>query len=309
MAKRFWRKLAALAKIETTYGTDAAPTGAANAILFQDVNFTPLEAAEISRDLLLPYMGHQGIILSGYLARLEGSVELAGAGDAGTAPAYGSLLRACGMSQVITAGTDVEYQPVSDGFEAVTFHYNRDGTRQAMLGCRGSWRTELTPQGIPRLRFNFLGLHGTLVDEALPALTLTGFIKPVPVNKQNSVFSLHGVTLPTESVTIDLGNEVSARQLINEETIQIADRRTTGSAVMEATQLSVKNWIATAKAHETGAMSFVHGTEAGNICEFAALNVQIGRPGEGQSTGIMNNTIPMMFLPTAGNDELSLIIR
>ncbi len=33
---RYTRKTAILAKIETTYGTDAAPTGAANALLISN---------------------------------------------------------------------------------------------------------------------------------------------------------------------------------------------------------------------------------------------------------------------------------
>ncbi len=310
MAKRYWRKLSALIKPEAIYGADAVPTGAANAILMQDVQFTPLEAQEISRDLLLPWMGHQGVILSGYLARLEGSVELAGSGEAGTAPRFGPLLRACGMSQLATPGTKVEYQPISDGQEAVTIYYNRDKTRQAVLGARGSWRKELGPNSIPRLRFNLLGLHGTLADEALPLTAPAGFIKPVPVNKQNTSFTLHGVALPTERISIDLGNQVEARQLINEESVEIVDRKSTGSVVIEATQLAVKNWIQTAKDHTTGAMSLIHGLTAGNICEIAAPAVQIGRPGEGQTQGILNNTLPLMFLPTdAGNDELKLTFR
>ncbi|PZO81603.1 MAG: hypothetical protein DI629_03440 [Mesorhizobium amorphae] len=310
MAKRYFRKLVALAKVETTYGVDSVPTAAANGMLMQDVTLTPLEAEELGRELLLPHMGHQGVLLSGFFTRLEGSVELAGSGTAGTAPAYGPLLRACGMSQVVTASTRVDYQPVSSGAEAVSIYYNRDGTLHAMLGARGSWRTELGPNRIPRLRFNLLGLHGPVSDAALPNAGLSAFRAPVPFNKDNSVFTLHGFTLPTESIMLDLGNQVEKRDLINDRSIEIVDRRATGSAVLEATQVAQVDWLARAKASTLGAASLVHGSVAGNIIEFAAPNVQIGRPSEGQTQGILNNTLPLMLLPTSsGNDELTLRVR
>ena len=46
MAERYWKKLALLAKLEDTYGTDATPTGVANAMLGTDVSFTPLAGGE-----------------------------------------------------------------------------------------------------------------------------------------------------------------------------------------------------------------------------------------------------------------------
>ena len=61
---RLMRKLAILNKIETVYGTSAAPA-AINAIIGTNVSFTPFEAEEVSRDLLLPYLGNQGVILTG----------------------------------------------------------------------------------------------------------------------------------------------------------------------------------------------------------------------------------------------------
>jgi hypothetical protein len=55
---RFVANMATLVKIETDYGTDAVPTGAANAVQFNDVTVNPMAGGEVSRDLLKPYMGH-----------------------------------------------------------------------------------------------------------------------------------------------------------------------------------------------------------------------------------------------------------
>ena len=49
-----WKQKVLLVKTEATYGEDAAPSGAANAILAQDVQLKPMEGADVSRDLERP---------------------------------------------------------------------------------------------------------------------------------------------------------------------------------------------------------------------------------------------------------------
>jgi hypothetical protein len=307
---RYVRKLALLAKAEGTYGTDPTPTGSENAIQGHDVQLTPIAGGEEMRDLLLPYMGHQGVLLTGNYGMVEFGVEVAGAGAAGDVPAYGPLLIACGLSETVTAETDVAYEPVSAAFEAVTLYYTLDGVRHILLGCRGNVTVEFAPSRIPRFRFRMLGLLGTLSDTALPVVDHSGFMTPVVVSKANTTFSLHSYAGPTESVSIDLGNQVEPRLLINHESIQIVDRRATASVVIEAVLLATKNWQALALGHTTGALALVHGTVAGNIVQINAPAAQVGRYSQGQSQGILNNTLPLMLLPTsAGNDELVITVK
>lgn len=306
MAARYWRKLALLAKTEVTYGTDPTPTGAANAMLAIDATLTPIEAQEISRDLLTPWLGHQGVILTGQHASLEFSVECAGSGVAGTPPAYGPLLKACGMSETTVAVTSVTYEPVSASFDAVTMYFNRDGVRNILLGCRGTVTIEMTPQQIPRWRFRFLGLLGTISDSALPSVDYDGFVKPVEVSKANTVMSLHGLALIAERFSFDLGNQVEPRLLVGYEGIEIVDRQTTGSVVVEAVSLATKNWISIARAGTKGALSAAHGTVAGNIMTLTGPAVQLGRPSEGNTQKIVNNTLSLMLTPDEGNDEFAI---
>lgn len=310
MSKRYWRKLALLFKVEAVYGTDSVPTGSDNAVLASDVTFTPLEGGEENRDLLLPYLGNQGVILTGLHARLEFSVELAGSGEAGDAPAWGAILRACGMAQTVTADTDAKYSSISDAFESGTIWYNRDGVKHALVGWRGNVSLQLNPGRIPKLRFTGLGLHGAAAaDTVLPTVDHTAWQTPVVVSKANTTFALHGWSGPTESVSIDLGNQVEPRMLIGEESVIIGDRRASGSAVVEAKLLAAKNWDALARSHTRGAMAITHGTVAGNIIEISAPSVQIGRWSEGQTQGIVNNTLPMMICPETGNDELVITVK
>ncbi|WP_322994053.1 phage tail tube protein [Castellaniella sp.] len=308
--KRYWRKLAALAKIETDYGADALPTGAANAIQFSEVTLTPMAGEEARRDLMAAHFGNQGVMLVGDYVELKFSVELAGSGAAGTAPAYGMLLRACGLAETIVADTSVAYEPASSDLEATTLYANLDGVNHKMLGARGTFTLNLTPKQIPRIAFSLRGLLGPVADAPLPAANYAAYQTPLPVTTANTpVHTLHGYAAIAESYEMDIANTVEVRNLIGEDSIQISDRQSTGTMVVEATSLATKDWFAVARAGTKGALALQHGTVAGNIVEIAAPKVQIGRPTYGQTQGITNLSLPLLFTPDAGDDEYVFTFR
>jgi hypothetical protein len=307
--QRRYRKLAVLNKIETVYNTDAAPVGATDALLMTNVTLTPLAGTPVSRDLLLPYLGNQGVVLTGLYATLQGDIELAGSGAAGTAPAFGSMLRACGLSEVLLAATSATYQPISDNFESSSIYFNSDGVKHVILGARGNVSLSMTPSGIPKMTFTMTGLLGTITDTALPTVDITHFQTPVPVSKAATTLTLQGWTAVAESLSIDLGNTVKPRFLIGDEVVLITDRSTTGTTVVEARSLATVDWFAKAKARTRGALAVVHGTVAGNIVNINAPAVEIGQPTQGQTDGIVNYSLPLGFVPSAGNDELQLVFK
>ena len=99
MGTRYFRKKSMLWKIEGAYGVDATPTGAANAIVARDVEFTPMELEYADRDIAQSYLGHQDQIVVTAKAKIAFAVEMAGSGTAGVAPAWGPLVRSCAMSE------------------------------------------------------------------------------------------------------------------------------------------------------------------------------------------------------------------
>lgn len=306
---RLYRKLAILAKIESAYATDPTPSGAANAMQMNDVSIEPLAGEEVSRDLMLPYLGHQGVVLTGDVVKMSGKVEIAGAGAAGDVPAYGVLLRACGFAETVTSETKVEYTPISAAFESATIYFNQDGVNHILLGARGMVQVSLVPKQIPRFTFSMTGLLGTIADTALPTADLSAFVAPLPVSKTATTLSLHGAARITESLTLDIGNQVEPRHLIGYEGIEITDRQMTGQAIVEAQPLSVVNWFTIAQARTRAALAVQHGSTAGNIVGFDAPKVEIGRPAQGQTQNIVNYTLPLIFVPDEGNDELVITVK
>lgn len=308
MAKRRFRKLSVLAKIETTYGTDAAPTGAANGIQMKNVTFTPIEAEEVSRDLLLPYLGNQGVDLAGIYAKIEGEIEIAGSGTAGTQPAWGVIARLCGLAETISAGVSVVYSPISDDFESGSVYWNHDGVKHVLVGVRGNLTADFTAKKHPVFKVSLTGLLGTVTDTAPPATVLTAFKKPVIVSKAATTLAIHGVSSPAESFTFDLGQKVEPRFLIGDESIEITERSATGTAVVEAASLATVDWFAKALAGTRGDLQLVHGTVAGNIVQIDGAAVEIGKPTQGQSQGILTYSLPLAFCPVSGNDELTITV-
>lgn len=308
MAVRLKNKLAILHKIETAYGTSAAPA-AADAILAKNPTLNLLEADEVSRDLLLPYLGNQGVILTGKYASLEFDVEVAGAGAAGTVPKYGSLLRICGLSETVTAGDNVAYAIVETGIESGTILFMQDGVQHVMLGCRATVSANFAPKQIPHFRFRVVGLFGQVTDVALPAVTQAGWSTPVESNSANTSFTIHGLPGVAESLSLDLGNTVTPRFLIGSESVIITDRRSTGSATLEARLVADVDWFGKAVSRERGAVVLEHGTVAGNIVEFNAPAVEIGKPSQGDTDNIINYSLPLSLCPVTGRDELSIVVR
>lgn len=309
MSKRYFRKLAALAKIEATYGVDATPTAMANAIRCTDVSFNPLAADKVERNLYFDSLGAQPSLQAGEHIEMSFKVELAGSGTAGVAPAWGPLMRACGMSETIVADTSVTYAPVSAGYESISEYFNLDGVLHQFLGGRGNVKVALTPKQIPYLDFNFMGLLVAAADSALPTSDFSAWQDPLIVSKANTpTWEMHGYAAIGESLTLDLGNKVEMRNLVGEDSVQITDRKGSGSMVIEAPLLAAKDFFAISRARTRGALSVVHGTAAGNIVTIGAPKCEIDPPSYGQTQGIVNLTLP--FVPTfdAGDDEISITL-
>ncbi|MCP4595760.1 phage tail tube protein [Neptuniibacter sp.] len=305
------RKKILLAKVESTYGTDATPA-AADAILTKNLDITPYDGNTVQRDLVRPTLGNEEAINVAPNVKVSFEVEIAGSGAAGTAPAWGSVLRACGFSETVNAGTDVQYQPVSSSFESASLHYEQDGQIHKVLGCRGSVSFDLSSGGIPVMKFSFTGLYAKPVTGSLTA-DLSAFQVPLPVTKANTpTYTIHGYSAIANSFSVDMSNNVVHRNQIGHEEISITDRSPSGQMVIDAPTLTDKDMFALVESHNgitTDAVQVVHGTVAGNIVQIDAPKVQLsgisGTDLDGQYAYQLNTS----FIPDAGDDEIVITVK
>lgn len=297
-----------LAKTETTYGTDATPTGAANAILVRNLSVNANVQDLVGRSVVRPFLGGDEQIVAGNHVECSFEVELQGSGTAGTAPGFGPLLQACALSQTIAAGTSVTYAPVSTAFSSVTIVYNIDGVNHKLTGCYGTADLVLTAKDIPVIRFNFTGMYNTVTDTTITGASFTLFKTPLAVNKENTpTVSLFTKSVILQSATISLGMSVAYRNLVGSESIVITDRSVTGTLVFEAPRVTEFDVFAAVKAGTLGAFSLTHGTAAGLRCAITSSNVQLTSPQYSDQDGIAMLQVSSLMLPgTAGNDEISI---
>ena len=304
------RKRSILAKAESSYGTDPNPTGSANYVQVIDLNIEPIQSDEVSRDLIRPYMGNYEVIPANTRVNVTFDVEMAGSGTAGTAPKYGAVLKACGLSETVSGGNTVTYAPVATPSDSVTLFVNYDGVRHIVKGCRGTFSINCEVNNIPRISFNLTGLFTAPTDDASPTVTVSNQASPLIFkNGSTSAFSIFGYGAALQSWNLDFNNEVIYRELVGgTKEVLITDRKPSGTAVVEAVALSAHNFFTDYTGTSTGTNTWLHGTTAGNKVTVSCPQSDLGQPTYEDSDGITMLSLPFMAVPTAAaNNEFSLV--
>lgn len=315
---RYARNAAILAKIETTYGTDPVPTGAANAMLISNLSVNPLNANNVSRDLIATYFGGSEQLVGTAFLEASFDIELAGSGAAGTAPAWGALLRACGFAEAITASTRVDYTPITSAIESATIYYHDDGVLHKLLGARGTFDIKMGVGERPVLSFKFQGLDGGISAVANPALTLTAFKTPLVVTDANTGDVTIGCTYSAGVLTggtaytsrglqVSMGNAVTFTPLLGGETIDLTNREATGHIDLDLTAANEVTFMASVKANTKQGIGIVHGTTAGYKVLVHAPAAQLINPSKQDVSGRRLIGYDLRLVPSAGNDELRIV--
>lgn len=308
-----WRRKSLLLKPEATYGTDAVPTGAANAFIAFDVELTPIAHEAVEREPLRPYYGDAEAVIAGEHVALAFSVELTPSGAVDSAPAWGPGARTCGLAETITPSTGpVEYDPVSTGEESGSVYLNIDGTRHAILGFRGKSSLQFNANQRPMKRIEGMGLLVAPAAQALPTVDFTSWKIGVDINKSNTpTFTLHGYAAVMQSLSIDLGQQAVYRSRVNAETVEITGRKVTGSVTIDAPALGTKDFFAISLTDPPtlDALQLIHGAGAGNIVQIDAPKVQILPPSYVDSDGITGLQMGLKFVPDTGDDEIKITVK
>jgi len=312
------RNTAILAKIETIYGTDAVPVGATDAILISNFSANPLAASNVKRGLVRPYFGGSEELVGAAHVEISFDVELQGSGAAGTAPAWGKLLRACAFAEVVTAATRVDYTPISSALESLTIYYYDDGVLHKALGCFGDFTLKAGVGERPVLSFKYLGLDGGISAAVLPSVTLTAWKTPLVVNDANTSDILLGCTYatgalsggtsyPSRGLEMSLGGQVVYTPLVGGESIDFNDRESVGKIQLDLTAANEVTFMAAVKANTTQGIGFVHGATAGSKVLIHGPAAQLTNPSKQDVNGRRLIGYDVRLVPVDGNDELRIV--
>ncbi len=306
-----WSQRALLAKVEDAYGADATP-GAAHAVLAKEIEITPLAGESAERELIRPHFGGGERVHVGAHATCKFTVELAASGTAGAAPAWGILLRGCGMDETLMTANakSVTYAPVSADEESITLHFYLDGQRHAITGARGTFSIGVEAQAVPTVAFEFTGLWAAPGSVAMPEADFSAWRAPTAAGfAATTGFSLLGASPALASLSYEHGNQVVHRELVggSAEAI-ITGREPKASVTIEAAAISSKDWFSAARNGDVGALSVTHGTKAGEKIALSIPKAQPLAPSYAEADGVAMLEIELAALPGDGDDEVKIAI-
>lgn len=308
-APKYLKKLAVLAKIETTVGTYTAPS-AGQAIEVSDVTLTPIEGDEVSRGIIKPYFGASKKTLATRYRKISFSVGLAGVAEAGDVAPYDALLQACGATSTNTPETSTVYTPRTDAIKSLSILAVIDKVAYKMRGARGNFRCVLDAKGSPVIQFEFTGGFVPVEDlEAMPTVEYTTWQEPFPVNMANTTIEIDGVSVVASNFQLDAGNTVVKQDLVGADETDITGRESTITATFRNTDVATKNWIG--MVGEMVEIECVHGPEsaAPNVVTIAASLAQVGKTTYSEQDGIQMVTVPFTLIPSdSGDDEWSITV-
>jgi hypothetical protein len=325
---RYVRNTSILLKLETTYGTDPTPTGGSNAILKGNVSISPLNANNVSRDLVRPYFGGSEQLVGSASVEVTFDVEFQSSGSmtTPTIPAWDSIIQACAFKAGAgSAGSRVEYDFVSDYslLKSATIYYNDDGVLHKAVGCFGTMSLKMNVGERPVMSFKFTGLDGGISAAASPAETLTAWKTPLVVADPNTGAMTLGCTYATGALSggteyvsggleIDLGNAVSFNDLLGTaalpgQRVDITNRDVTGKVMFDLTAANEVTFMTNVKANTVQSLGLVHGTAAGFKMLVYAPAVQMINPRKEDKNGRRMIGFDLRLLPSSGNDELKIV--
>ena len=303
-----------LAKVETTYGVDAAPTAGSNAVMVMNVAFDNKPLRMVQRPAIRGFLAELQRVFAGQLGKIKFDVEIKGSGAAGTAPELDPLLRACGLSQTINAGVSVVYQPRSSGFESTTVYWYEGGRKQHKLtGCVGNMKLKCDTGGLPVLSFELTGHVANPTDQTQPVPTFNTHVPAPAINI--SAFALGAISaINVRKLELDLGWKVITPPALAAAdgygNIQLVSRFPNGVLEMDAELASVidlDSQLSSGAVWTLTAGTF--GAVAGNkwALTSAASGMYWTDRNFAESEGLRVRSMPFGLVEsTAGNDDVTL---
>jgi len=292
--------------LETVYGNAASPVGG-NAVLAMDMSVKMLESSVADRNNVTGYMGAQGGITTSRKITASFGCEFAGSGVATIPPAYGPLLRACGMSEVVGA-SDVTYSPVGSEFESATMLYRIEKVQQRLVGTRGKLTLNLDAQTIPSIKFDFESLYEDPTVEAglLTGVDTSAFKAPLGQTKNTASVTFLGQSVRMSKLTIDLGVQTQFVEDVEQESVEIVGRKGSINISFRTTDAELVNALQDASNNSEGALNTVHGTVPGSTLTVNVPNVQVKTAQVSWDGEVANVDVTADIKPNSANNDLTI---
>ena len=278
------RKTVILAKVETTSGTDAAPTNTADAVLFWVENLSAkIEEQFAERDVVTGVFATPDQLPYTRRGTITFTVDLASAGTAGTAPPWGDLLIGCACAETISGGISATYNDVSTALKTLTIWAYLDGELRKFAYCAGNVALDATVGSVGKLSFTFTGLVTSVAAGTNPTPTLTAWQRPQAIGPTFTSKLFLGGTMTAgvlsggseinwKSLQADMGNDVQYDELAQAETVAVYGRSSTLTVIADLSVAQEVQKYADMHAGALGSVGFTQGTAGGSKVSFFTPN-------------------------------------
>jgi len=296
------------AKVEATEGTAETLTGA-EALLVMNPSFKP--SIEMGpRDNYSSSLSRWASVPGKRSGVIEFDVELKGSGTAGTAPALGKLLKACGFGETVSASTSVTYKPASSTISSMTLALYWNGVIEKIWGARGDVSLKLEDGKPGMLHFTFTGADFSVTDGAMLTSGVT-YESTVPPAFLNAAFQVDSYAALVGALEFRMGNKVALRPDANSssghKSAVITAREPVLSMDPEFVTVATYDFFGKLRSGNLGALTAAVGATAGNICTITAPKVQYTNAAPGDKDGILSLGVDCLLTRNAGDDELSIV--
>ncbi len=299
-----------LAKIETTYNTDAVPAAATDAVLIENLQVS-LAGRRAERTPIRTSLAGVSSRYAGTLMQITFDTEIRGSGAAGTAPDTSALFQACGFAETVVVSTSVTYAPTSTPtlHKSLSIYVYRDGKLYKVTGCRGSFSVNLTTAAVGKISWTF---QGHLVSETDATLASPTFDTTVAPTLKGVSFTVGAYSAVISALSFDMANAVAMPDNIAATDgygeIRITARNLTGSFDPEDVLVATHNFLSiwqgdTQAALATGTI----GTTAGNRYAISMPKVVYTEIGHGDRDGISTRDVQFHADETTADDEISIV--
>lgn len=309
-----------LAKVETTAGTDAAPTAGADAVLIRVSNLSAkVEQLFAERDIVRGTFGAPDKLPYTRRGAINFSVELQGSGTAGTAPEWGDLLIGCGLAETITAGSRVEYTPASTNLKTLTIWAYINGKLEKFAFAVGNFKLNMQVGQVGTLDFSFQALVTSVAAGAAPTPTLAAWVKPLPVGPINTGQLVLGGAYATGAITggtgynfqtlgLDAGSDVQTLELAATERIDLFNRVPKLNVVADIGGAAIAGLYAAMQSATPTSVGVVHGSTAGRKVIVYAPAATLAGIDDQVNGNVILNALDLVPQPTAAaNDDFRIV--
>lgn len=199
-------------KVETTEGTDAAPTAAVDAFQLFDGQ-SGITSDKIERPVDRPFFGNDPFINANLRGFVEGGFEIVpptGTYSGASKASVDALLQIAGNAKTYAAGPPpiLRYNPVSSGIKSGTGWFHHAGTLYKITGARANI-TGLSMEigNFVRGQCRIEGSCIEVLEAALPTdYDFSAFTVPVVNSTETMEMKVNGVTVEGKRLSIDYGN-------------------------------------------------------------------------------------------------------